>query len=297
MRTDLYRHHKVCKMADLLGDKEGPLARFVYQNCQSEMTVTRNVTRNAIIGALVSVWGVARQRGKRRGVDLILEGANIHIIDDIADISGFGESLLEVGWLEIDDVNLVFPRFFEEMNVDPNDEYREKNAARQRRYRDKNRKINEGMSNDSNVTCNASESSQSNGRVEKSKSKSNNNILIPVTDSGDREPSEKSEPILTFQTEGKPGEWHLTDYWLSDIQKLYPSLDCLGESRKALAWIKAKPTRRKTARGMEAFLTNWFNNATDGRRSNGHANGTARIAEGMSIKESVEQLARQKGII
>jgi len=226
------------------------------------------------VGALHSAWSLF----DTHSVDGILDGYNKQALDDFIGLDGFASAMEDVGWLEETTQGLIIPGF--EIH---------NGASAKRRLQDLERKRFRKNS--------ALEAEKKRTREEKIREEIDNNILIPVTDSGDREPSEKSETILTFQTEGKPGEWHLTDYWLSDIQKLYPSLDCLGESRKALAWIKAKPTRRKTARGMEAFLTNWFNNATDGRRSNGHANGTARIAEGMSIKESVEQLARQKGII
>lgn len=72
--------------------------------------------------------------------------------------------------------------------------------------------------------------------------------------------------IMTFPTVGKVKEWHLYESYLDELQELYPHLDVLGEIRKALAWVKAKPDRRKTARGMPDFIVKWLNRATDSGR-------------------------------
>lgn len=76
------------------------------------------------------------------------------------------------------------------------------------------------------------------------------------------------EPVLLlFPTEGTPREWRLRRAQVTEWQETYPSLDVLAECRRALAWVKAKPGRMKTTRGMCAFLVNWFNRAVDNRRS------------------------------
>lgn len=162
MRTDLYRDPKVCVMADILLDLDSELAQYINQNFQRDMTVTRNVMRNAVVGALVSVWGVMRLRGKRDNIDLICTGANIHILDDISDLQGFGLAMKEVGWVVTSDENdqygdnvLVFPSFFEDYNVDPTDAAKEKNKERQRRFREKDSSDKENSNAKSNVTHNA----------------------------------------------------------------------------------------------------------------------------------------------
>lgn len=137
MRTDLYRDPKVCVMADLLMDENGPLSQFVCQNQQRHMTVTRNVTRNACVGALLSVWGVVRHRGKRVGDDLRCAGVTVSVIDDIADLPGFGEAMEHVGWVIQRDDCIVFPRFFSEYNAEPTEKPKSNGAERQARYRQK----------------------------------------------------------------------------------------------------------------------------------------------------------------
>lgn len=137
MRTDLYRDPKVCMMADLLMADESELSRHVNQNCQRNMTVTRNVMRNVTVGALVSVWGVMRLQGKCEEADLVCDDVALGVIDDIADLPGFGEAMAAVGWVVKTADGLVFPRFFEDNNVAPDGSVRSKGAARQQRYRDR----------------------------------------------------------------------------------------------------------------------------------------------------------------
>lgn len=160
MRTDLYRDPKVCLIADALMDPSGELAGYINQNMQREMTVTRNVMRNVTVGALVSVWGVLRHRGKRVEWDLAIKGCTISVVDDLADIQGFGEAMESVGWLKQAPEGIVLPRFFEEFNVDPSEDAKAKNAERQRRYREKQAEKSNG---ERNVTV----TSKSNGREEK----------------------------------------------------------------------------------------------------------------------------------
>ena len=147
MRTDLYRDPKVCLIADALMAPDGELARFVSQNLQREMAVTRNVTRNVTVGALVTVWGVMRQRGKRSGNDLFCTMATLAVIDDMADLPGFGHAMESVGWAVETDNGVVFPHFFDDYNVDPSEQKSTLAAERQRRYRERQKSISDANSN------------------------------------------------------------------------------------------------------------------------------------------------------
>lgn len=138
MRTDLYRDPKVCVMAEFLMAEDGELGKYVNQHCRRNMTVTRNVTRCAVVGGLLSVWGVIRHRGKRFGDDLRCAGVTVAVIDDIADVPGFGEAMEQVGWVVQSDEGIVFPRFFAEYNAEPTDRPKSKAAERQARYRQRN---------------------------------------------------------------------------------------------------------------------------------------------------------------
>lgn len=157
MRTDLYRDPKVILMAEALLSSDGDLARYVNQNLQRDMTVTRNVTRNAVVGALVAVWGVMRHQGKQQESDLFIADITVSVLDDISDLPGFGEAMEAAGWVVQTDEGLVFPRFYEGNNTAPDRDSSSKNAERQRRFRESKR----------NVTRNVTSNTKSNAREEK----------------------------------------------------------------------------------------------------------------------------------
>lgn len=169
MRTDLYRDPKVCVIADFLLASGSELAAYVNQNKQRDMTVTRNVMRNAVVGALVTVWGVTRHRGKRNDNDLVIHGCTLNVVDDVADLPGFGDAMSKVGWAVESSEGVVFPHFFEEYNVDPSDDAKLKAAERQRRYREK-RKLK------SDVTSDVTVAPQSD--IEKRREENNNNTPL-----------------------------------------------------------------------------------------------------------------------
>ena len=114
------------------------------------MTVTRNVTRNAVVGALVSVWGVARHQGRRVDDDLLIRGVTVSVLDDIADLPGLGDAMTIAGWAEQTDDGVVFPKFFEEHNAELKTKAMS-NADRQRAYRERQKAItathSEGVTN------------------------------------------------------------------------------------------------------------------------------------------------------
>jgi hypothetical protein len=139
MRTDLYRNPKICIIADFLMKADGKLARHIEQNNGQKMGVMRNVMRNVTVGALVTLWGVTRRQGKRVDDDLFIKYATLDVIDDISDLPGFGEAMECVGWAEQTGDGVIFPNFFCSHNVDPKEDFKEKAAERQRRFREKQR--------------------------------------------------------------------------------------------------------------------------------------------------------------
>lgn len=98
---------------------------------------------------------------------------------------------------------------------------------------------------------------------------SRRNALLSSSASSSATTKEKeidtTPPLLSFPVDGSLSEplWILTqgrvDRWLEQ----FPNVDVLGECRRALAWAEANPAKRKTARGMPAFLVNWLNSATN----------------------------------
>lgn len=55
---------------------------------------------------------------------------------------------------------------------------------------------------------------------------------------------------------------------------LYPAVDVMQELRKMAGWLDANPSRRKTARGIRAFIANWLSKQQD--RGNGTQTATKR---------------------
>lgn len=76
-------------------------------------------------------------------------------------------------------------------------------------------------------------------------------------------PDSVPPPVLVVPTNGKPAEWGLSPDKLAEWKASYPSVDVLAEIRKARQWVLDNPSRRKTARGMPAFLNRWLSKAND----------------------------------
>ena len=119
VRTSLSRDPKTIRMAEFLNSSESPLSRHVCHMTMRDSNVTDNVMRNAVCGALVTVWGTVRHQSKRVGDDARLSKSSIQAVDILADMPGFGDAMALVGWVEEDAEDLVFPAFFRR-NEQPN---------------------------------------------------------------------------------------------------------------------------------------------------------------------------------
>jgi len=141
MRIDLSRDAKVILMTDHLMRDDSEMARYVHCVTECNMGISRNVIRNAIVGALVSIWGLARNQGKRFGDDLKLQNVTAQALDDFADLPGIGDAMIGCGWVVESDNTLVFPRFFEIHNEDIKSTAKP-GRQRQKEYRDRKRNEN-----------------------------------------------------------------------------------------------------------------------------------------------------------
>ena len=78
------------------------------------------------------------------------------------------------------------------------------------------------------------------------------------------EPETASEPIMEFPVNPKKDpNWIFTAAYRDELQELFPHIDITTEARKALAWVKANPSRRKTRNGMKKFINGWIGRAND----------------------------------
>lgn len=238
MRTDLYRDPKVCAIADRLMHQHGELAQYVSQNCQRDMTVTRNVMRNVTVGALVSVWGVMRLRGKRVNDDLVFKSGTLWIIDDLSELPGFGEAMASIGWVLADEDGITFPNFFSDYNVDPNEDANSKNAERQRRYREKNKLK-------SNVTDDVTKASQSNAREEKRREeKKERNTKTPAIAAPDGVADSVWADFVQLRKDKK-------------AKLTQTALDGIAAEAVKAGWSLDAALRECCARGWTGFKAHW----------------------------------------
>lgn len=73
--------------------------------------------------------------------------------------------------------------------------------------------------------------------------------------------NEHAVVMFTFPCDGAPDKVRVFSDFVDEIARLFPSVDVATQINKALAWMLARPERRKTARGMRKFLTGWIDRA------------------------------------
>jgi len=73
-------------------------------------------------------------------------------------------------------------------------------------------------------------------------------------------------------------------------RQLYPAVDVEAELRKMVGWLNANPSRRKTARGIEAFINSWLSRAQDsGPRVQAYGSG-------INKQEALERRNKEVGL-
>lgn len=81
------------------------------------------------------------------------------------------------------------------------------------------------------------------------------------------EPTPTELPVLIAPTTGSGAkEWHLTPTKLAEYEQAFPTLDVLAALRAAVQWCRDNSAKRKTAKGMPAFCTNWLNSCVNRRQ-------------------------------
>lgn len=76
--------------------------------------------------------------------------------------------------------------------------------------------------------------------------------------------SKPYDPTIVFDLVGKNGgAWTPPKRLVEDFQRYYPNLDVGSQLRKAAAWHATNTTKRKTRRGIEAFLNRWLSGESD----------------------------------
>jgi hypothetical protein len=60
---------------------------------------------------------------------------------------------------------------------------------------------------------------------------------------------------------GNPETWTLRADYVAELSEAFVGIDVMSEARKALVWVRGKPQRKKTSRGMRSFLFGWMERA------------------------------------
>ena len=55
--------------------------------------------------------------------------------------------------------------------------------------------------------------------------------------------------------------FQVTYDYIAELSPLYPDVDIQQELRNMVGWILGKPDRKKTAKGIKSFISNWLKNA------------------------------------
>lgn len=244
-------------------------------------------SRYEVVGRLVEFWAwVSAESADGRIDGLTLdELASVHSFD-----RRFLDALLGVGWVTQDEAGLTIPNFERWLS-----------GSAKRRLRARDRQINhrKGMSRSCHTfVTNVSRSQRDKSVTREEKRREENNIRSSpsVTSSLSEESHHVGECVLdycsetkncseigiadslplqlpadipseiatlTFPCDGRVGQWRVPSDFYQMLRMSYQTIDVDAEIRKAYAWIAANPDRRKTARGMTRFLTNWMNRAVD----------------------------------
>jgi hypothetical protein len=63
--------------------------------------------------------------------------------------------------------------------------------------------------------------------------------------------------------DGQPNTWLLDTEFKDELRIAFPAVNIDAEALNALMWLKANLSRRKTHKGMRAFLTSWMRRTQD----------------------------------
>lgn len=249
-RSGLFESPKLIGMAKYLARSINFLNWLTPEVCE---VCTDNVTSEKalrlVTGALLSVtWSRLRQFGKALpNGDCFLEFLSLSDLDGIAGAPDVGAAMEYVGWAEYSEEmqGVIIPKFFLEHNValssaEKQSAYRERKSL-QKRTEKRYQSVTEALPNDGNKTVT---------RVEESR------VLVEVVEKAEK----IFQPEIIFKCHGKEKAWSLTEQFLATAREAFPALPVLEIIRGAWFWTENNPERRKTAKGMPRFLSNWIAN-------------------------------------
>jgi len=79
--------------------------------------------------------------------------------------------------------------------------------------------------------------------------------------------SEPTEPPLITLTLNDGSEWPVTTEMVTEWSSLYPAVDVMQQLRNMRGWLLSNPNKRKTSRGIKAFINTWLTKEQDRPRA------------------------------
>lgn len=241
VRTDIHAVPEVVRLSRILGRSIGE-----------------------VVGTLIQFWSWAQahtEDGSFAGLDVADIAAACHVPPK------FLAALVEVSWLVCDHEGVAIPNF---------DRWMSRGAKRRlsetlKKRRQRAAETDVSRSCPDRVPKLSRLHRDTNGTRGEERREELTSAVADVVSSeppqAAREPPKQQGPpedaLIVFPCVGPLKEWRLTQSHVDQWQSAYPALDITAECRKALAWLSASPSRRKTAKGMPRFLVGWFGRAVD----------------------------------
>jgi hypothetical protein len=221
-----------------------------------QLAESLGIDPDAVVGKLLRIWVWADQQT----IDGNARSVTKSLLDRVTSVTGFADAMLNVGWLTKTEAGFAFPNF--DRHNGQTAKKRSLNSARQAKFKEKEPKIDAETGNAPSVTKALLDKRREDKSIEEK------NII--------KKESEESI-LLEFPCHGNKPTWGLSQSFADDLAKAFPTIDILGEARKALVWLKSN--NLKTAAGMSRFLNSWMGKANNSTRLSG---------TGWAVKKPIE---------
>lgn len=210
----------------------------------------------AVAGHLTDLWSFATENT----TDGFLRGLNVSaLVRAIGAEDALWRAVVEVGWLVFDDAGMRIPNW--EFWLSQSAKKRLKDSRRKKLRRAGRVRVLSAKCPRSVREMSAPKRDKSGTTVQES-IRGMNSPKTPSCPEPAEDAAPAIPPVLTFPTNGTGAkEWHLSAAKLAEYAEAFPGIDVLAECRKALQWIRDNPSKRKTPRGMPAFLGKWLGRA------------------------------------
>jgi len=158
MRACLLTDPKVMAIARHL-ETHTQFSRWFTCDEHDKAVICDTALRYTVTGALHNVWCNANEHCDEGANGDVVKGADLPWVDSVCGIQGFGSAMQSVGWIELVDGGIRFPKF---------NRHNTSGAERQKKYRERKAAERDADSNGSDITRDVTRPSRVTHREEKS---------------------------------------------------------------------------------------------------------------------------------